>query len=103
LQAHSLTVGSEAVAARPQTAVEPVRAAGHRFLGPAPAPAVPGFSALRKLRLHGFQLTLLGASKPTPIAAAEVPGTTLFPGLAAVRATSHQASNVAAPRHSSRS
>jgi 4-amino-4-deoxy-L-arabinose transferase-like glycosyltransferase len=60
--------------------VEPIRAAGHRFLGPAPAPAVPGFTAVHTLRPHGFQLVLLGAPNPTPIAAAEVPGTTLFPG-----------------------
>ena len=60
--------------------VEPVRAAGQRALGPAPAPSLPGFSALRTLHVQGFVLELLRAATPTRITAGEVPGSSLFPG-----------------------
>jgi mannosyltransferase len=60
--------------------VEPVRAAGHRALGPAPTPSLVGFSTVRTLHVQGFVLDLLGAATPTRVAASEVPGSSLFPG-----------------------
>jgi mannosyltransferase len=68
------------LAGRAWMIVEPVRAAGHRALGPAPTPSLPGFSTLRTLDVQGFVLDLLGAATPTRIAAGEVPGSSLFPG-----------------------
>lgn len=62
--------------------VEPIRAAGHRALGPAPLPTLPGFSILRALRVQGFLLSLLGSATPTHLAAS--PGATLFAGDSAV-------------------
>jgi 4-amino-4-deoxy-L-arabinose transferase-like glycosyltransferase len=60
--------------------VEPVRAAGHRALGPAPVPALPGFSVQRIVDVHGFQLFLEHASQPTPLRPTTIVGATIFPG-----------------------
>ncbi len=59
--------------------VEPVREAGHRALGPAPTPALPGFATLRTLRIQAFTLVLAGAAEPTSITPGEIPGATVFP------------------------
>lgn len=71
---------STVLATRAWIVVEPVRAAGHRALGPAPAPSLPGFVTLQSTQLHGFRLILVGASRPTPIAPGEVAGAALFAG-----------------------
>jgi uncharacterized membrane protein len=68
------------LATRAWVVVEPVRAAGHRALGPQPVPSLPGFTTLRTVQLHGFQLILAGASRPMPITTSEVEGATLFAG-----------------------
>ena len=62
-------------------AVPPIRASGHRGLGPAAtapgAPAgLPGFVPIRVTIFHGFRLELLQASRPQPIA--RLPGATIF-------------------------
>jgi hypothetical protein len=59
--------------------VEPLRSAGERALTPVPIPALSGFTPQRTLQVHGFQLVLLDAAKPTPIAPGEVPEGTVFP------------------------
>lgn len=71
---------STVFATRAWIVVEPVRSAGHRALGPAPAPSLPGFVTLQSSQLHGFQLIFVGASKPTPIAPNEVGSAALFAG-----------------------
>jgi mannosyltransferase len=60
--------------------VEPVRAAGHRALGPAPIPPhLLGFTTLRTLQLHAFTLVLVAASQPTRITPGEIVDSTIFP------------------------
>jgi 4-amino-4-deoxy-L-arabinose transferase-like glycosyltransferase len=59
--------------------VEPIRAAGHRALGPAPIPALPGFATLRTLQIHAFTLILVGAARPTSITPREIPNAAVFP------------------------
>lgn len=68
------------LARRAWIVVEPVRGAGHRFLGPAPAPTLPGFSTLRSFMLQGFQLILVQANAPTGISPGEVAGASLYAG-----------------------
>ncbi len=68
------------LATRAWVVVEPVRAAGHRAFGPQPVPGLPGFTTLRTVQLHGFQLILASASRPTPITTSEVEGAKLFAG-----------------------
>jgi 4-amino-4-deoxy-L-arabinose transferase-like glycosyltransferase len=58
--------------------VEPIRAAGHRALGPAPVPNLPGFATLRTIQVQGFVLALLSAATPTHLVA--IPGSSLFAG-----------------------
>jgi 4-amino-4-deoxy-L-arabinose transferase-like glycosyltransferase len=58
--------------------VEPTRAAGHRALGPAPAPSLPGFVAKRAIEVQGFRLVLDEASQPTRIVPSALAGTTVF-------------------------
>ncbi len=58
--------------------VEPIRAAGHRDLGPAPVPNLPGFATIRTLQVQGFMLAFVGAATPTHVAA--IPGASLFAG-----------------------
>ncbi len=60
--------------------VEPRRAAGHRALGPAPAPNIPSFVREQALEVQGFRLILQRASRPTRISSTSVPGTIIFPG-----------------------
>jgi len=60
--------------------VEPIRAAGHRALGPVPIPHLSGFTTLRTLQLHAFTLVLVAASQPTRITPGEILGSTIFPG-----------------------
>jgi hypothetical protein len=60
--------------------VEPVRAAGHRALGPAPTTGLSGFTTLRTLQLHAFTLVLVAASQLTRITPGEIVGSTIFPG-----------------------
>lgn len=69
---------SGVLAQRAWVIVEPIRATGQRALGPAPVPVLPGFSALRTLKVQGFQLVLLSAAKPSQIAVGA--GTSVFPG-----------------------
>lgn len=65
--------------------IEPVRTAGHRALGPAPAPSLPGFTTLRSFQVHGFRLILVGADRSIRITSAEVVGANVFPGRTSVR------------------
>jgi 4-amino-4-deoxy-L-arabinose transferase-like glycosyltransferase len=60
--------------------VPPIRTAGHRGLGPAPALGLPDFTTLRSLELHGFRLILVRAPHPTSIAPGTIAGANLFPG-----------------------
>ncbi|MGC1721114.1 MAG: hypothetical protein WA746_19185, partial [Isosphaeraceae bacterium] len=69
---------SGVLAQRAWVIAEPIRAARQRALGPAPVPVLPGFSALRTLKVQGFQLVLLSAAKPSQIAVGA--GTSVFPG-----------------------
>lgn len=71
---------SGVVAQRAWVIVEPVRAAGQRALGAAPAPSVPGFFVERAVQIRGFTLVLLAASRPTEITPTAVPGVTVFAG-----------------------
>jgi 4-amino-4-deoxy-L-arabinose transferase-like glycosyltransferase len=73
---------SGVIAQRAWIVVEPVRAAGHRALAPAPTPSLPGFATLRTLEVHGFRLILVGANQPTPIAPAELADAAVFAGTA---------------------
>jgi 4-amino-4-deoxy-L-arabinose transferase-like glycosyltransferase len=66
--------------------VEPVRAAGHRALGPAPAPSLPGFTAKRALEVQGFSLILDEAGQPTRIVPGKLAGATVFAGRGSVSA-----------------
>jgi Dolichyl-phosphate-mannose-protein mannosyltransferase len=58
--------------------VEPIRRAGHRALGAATVPSLPGFTVLRSISSQGFTIELLGATVPAQIAPGAVPGATLF-------------------------
>jgi len=60
--------------------VEPRRAAGHRALGPAPMPDIPGFVREQALEVQGFRLILERASRPTRVGPASSPSMTVFPG-----------------------
>lgn len=60
--------------------VEPTRASGQRALGPAQAPTLVGFSAVRELKVCAFRLILVGASHPTPLVPSATTDSTLFPG-----------------------
>jgi 4-amino-4-deoxy-L-arabinose transferase-like glycosyltransferase len=71
---------SGVLARRAWILVEPLRASGERFLGPAPAPVLPGFATLRSFFVEGFRLVLVGAHRPRPISPGAVPGATVFPG-----------------------
>jgi uncharacterized membrane protein len=73
-------VSSVLLARQAWVIVEPVRAAGRRFLSPAPAPELPGFTTLRTIFVDGFRLVLVGADQPRQIAPAEVTGASVFPG-----------------------
>jgi 4-amino-4-deoxy-L-arabinose transferase-like glycosyltransferase len=66
------------VAERVWVLVEPVRAAGQRALGPAPLPSLSGFTVIRSLEVHGFELALEHAAQPTLVTPVEVDGATLF-------------------------
>jgi hypothetical protein len=67
-------------AERAWVVVQPIRAAHHRELGPAPVPSLPGFMPLREVDLHAFRLVLFGAPRPTPIVPGRPPGTIVFGG-----------------------
>jgi Dolichyl-phosphate-mannose-protein mannosyltransferase len=67
-------------ATRAWIVVEPVRAAGHRALGPSPVPSLPGFTVLKSLQVDAVRLVLVGASRPTRIAPGEIPGASVFAG-----------------------
>jgi 4-amino-4-deoxy-L-arabinose transferase-like glycosyltransferase len=60
--------------------VEPVRMAGNRALGPAPATTLPGFAVQRTLEVQGFRLILVAAKVPMRIAPTQVVGATVFAG-----------------------
>jgi hypothetical protein len=74
------TSAAAVVATRAWIVVEPVRAAGHRYLDPAPVPDLPGFTAVRRVQVDAFQLVLVRADRPTRITPGEVVGATMFPG-----------------------
>jgi 4-amino-4-deoxy-L-arabinose transferase-like glycosyltransferase len=71
---------SGVLTARAWVIVEPVRAAGHRYLGPAAVPTLPGFTALRTFQVDAFKLVLVGADHLTRITPGEVAGTSVFLG-----------------------
>jgi len=63
--------------------VEPVRAAGHRALGPAPVPAavsagLASFEPVHQAIVEGFRELLVGAPTPRPIVPSDLPGAQVF-------------------------
>jgi hypothetical protein len=60
--------------------VEPLRAAGQRFLSPAPVLGLLGFATLRSFFVEGFRLVLVGADRPRRIVPAAVAWVSVFPG-----------------------
>jgi hypothetical protein len=71
---------SDVQARRAWIIVEPLRAAGERFLSPAPAPKLAGFTALRSFVVEGFRLVFVGADRPRWIVPGELAGASVFPG-----------------------
>ena len=68
-------------ASRAWITVEPIRAPGHRALGPAaPTPLPAGFAAVREIDVHGFRLELIVAPRPLPIVSGQPGVVSVLPG-----------------------
>jgi 4-amino-4-deoxy-L-arabinose transferase-like glycosyltransferase len=71
---------SDVPARRAWIIVEPLRAAGERFLSPAPAPNLVGFTTLRSFVVESFRLVLVGADRPRWIVPRTLAGASVFRG-----------------------
>lgn len=60
--------------------VEPDRPAGHRWLTPAPVPALAGFTSAGTIESYGFRIELMHAARPVSLSSSSLPGAVLFPG-----------------------
>jgi hypothetical protein len=74
------SVSAGLVAQQAWIVVPPIRTAGHRALGPAPAPSLSHFVTRRSLEVHAFRLILVTASHPISIPPDAIAGANTFPG-----------------------